>query len=252
MSRKNQKIVVRNLRGFGYLALPSNTSAVGAAVIDRYEIDTTLNGVWTQLGSLFQQWRIKNLEFRFVRIQGSSTVGAMAMAILEDPDSSSPTSIVDVVNCRVAKMWTYSNAEEYTSLRYVPQGRGASWLYTKDNVTNDDRLEMPGDLILMSSNFTSSVSPGLLYMHYEVEFMGLTNSVVALSSRINQPQKESQPDLKRQVLCVKRNNSTVLEEEDDQTIIDIDGESFTRLNSTGIGTRRPDLRGGAGLTTRRQ
>lgn len=184
---RNTSGIVKNIRGQALLGAPSLTSNVGSAVINRFEIDTSLTAIWTQLGQLFQQWRIKELDFHFVRTQPASNAGACGMAVMEDPDSTSPITTADVVNCRVSKLFTYGHTKEKVSLKYKPTGRGSKWLYTLDNITSDDRLEMPGDFIFLSVNFDQQISPGLLYVHYDIDFAGLVNSVVAMPAVIKTP-----------------------------------------------------------------
>ena len=198
-NNKNRGAFTKNIRGQAYIGVPSNTSAVGASVVTRYEIDTSLCAVWAQFGNLFQQWRIKDLQFHFSRIQGIDVPGSCVMAVIEDPDSSSPVTLSDALDQRVSKLFTYGNAKERVTLMYRPVGRSSKWLYTKDNVTNDDRLEMPCDFIFLSRDFTASVSPGLLSVTYEIEFTGLTNSVIASPSPTSIKENSSETEAKARI-----------------------------------------------------
>jgi len=156
----------QRIRGHSLMSVDmSTTSNIGATVFDRREIDTDLCEAFFDLARVFQRWRVRKLKFTFKPIYGSQTQGIVGMCILDDPDSATPTTYAELMNCRTA-----NSAQQYQgcSLTYKPKKE--SWLYTKDAGLSDDRFEMPGDLILVTFNWASSVFPGYINIVYDVEF----------------------------------------------------------------------------------
>jgi len=183
------------IKGCMYIGAPANTSNVGAFTGTRYEIDTSLSQIWSQFGALFQKWKIHNLQFEFVPIQGIAIVGTVMMALIEDPDSTTPTSIASCLNSRIAQMWRY-NLQQRMILNYTPPNKtilGNGWMYTQDNLTGEDRFEMPADFIVGTSDFVTDVSPGHLICHYDVSFAQVVNSSVSLSKSVTVKKEEEQP-----------------------------------------------------------
>jgi len=155
----------------------TNTSAGGAFVATRYEVDTTLCPSWDQAGKLFARWRIIKLKFEFRAIKGTTTNGNMGIVFLPDTNMTTPnTTSTALSNERSAFGHIYQNVQ----LVVTPKHEG--WLWTRDGVAStDDRLEMPGDVVFWSENTDSAFAPGIAMMHYTVQFDDVTNSTVAPS-----------------------------------------------------------------------
>lgn len=152
----------------------TNTSAGGAFVITRYEIDTTLCLSWQQAGQLFARWRIKRLTFGFRAIKGTTTDGNVGIVFLPDTNMATPTTTANALsNERAAFGHIYQN------IKLVVKPKHESWLFTRDAVAStDDRLEMPGDVCIFTENCSAAFAPGIFYMQYEVEFDDIANSTV--------------------------------------------------------------------------
>jgi len=153
----------------------TNTSAAGAFVATRYEVDTTLCQSWQQAGQLFVKWRIIKLKFEFRPIKGTTTNGNMGIVFLPDPNMTTPgTTSAANNNEKVSFGHIYQNVQ----LVVTPKHSG--WLFTRDGVaTTDDRLEMPGDVVFWSDNTDAAFAPGIAMMHYTVQFDEVANSTVA-------------------------------------------------------------------------
>lgn len=149
----------------------SSTSAVGAFVSTRYEIDTTLVQSWGQAGQLFARWRIVSLIFHFKSLKGTTTDGNMGICFLPDPQETTPTSTASAYAMESA---TFGHIYQNLSLRC--KVKHSKWLYTRDALALDDRLEMPGDIVYWSENCAASFTPGIASVSYVVEFDQIGNS----------------------------------------------------------------------------
>lgn len=151
------------------------TSAGGSFVSTRYEIDTPLCLSWQQAGQLFARWRVKRVTFGFRAIKGTTTDGNVGIVFLPDTNMTTPTTTANALsNERAAFGHIYQN------LRLVVKPKHEGWLFTRDAVgATDDRLEMPGDIVIWTENCSSSFTPGIFMMQYEVEFDQISNSTVA-------------------------------------------------------------------------
>lgn len=184
-SGNSGKITV--IRGKGPLnAALSSTSAVGAFVATRYEIDTTLCPSWGQLGQVFAKWRIRSLVFHFAALKSTSTEGNVGICVLPDPQETTPISSSTGLSMQFAAFGPIRNN---LTLRYRPPK--ATWLFTRDATLLDDRLEMPGDVVYWTENTTASFAPGVPWVSYVVEFTSVTNSTVA--PLLKQPSVKPQP-----------------------------------------------------------
>ncbi len=163
------------LRGTGQLsAALTTTSGVGAYVSNRYEVDTTLVNSWAQAGQLFARWRVKSLKFHFKALRGTATEGVMGICFLRDPNATTPASTAQALSMEEAVL-----GHAYQNLTLTVKPKHESWLFTRDSVaTTDDRLEMPGDVVYWSENWTTASIPGIATVDYVVEFDGVGNSAV--------------------------------------------------------------------------
>jgi len=153
----------------------TNTSAGGAFVLTRFEIDTNLSTSWIQLGQTFTRWRIKSLTFHFATLKGSTTEGTVGICVLTDPLETSPGTTSTALGMQYSKI---GNIHQNLSLRFKPLNKG--WMFTRDVVgTTDDRLEMPGDVVYFTENTTAAYIPGVPWVTYCVEFCSVANSTVA-------------------------------------------------------------------------
>lgn len=164
------------LRGNAQLSgAVTNTSAAGAFVITRYEVDTLLCLSWQQAGQLFARWRVKRLKFEFRAIKGMTTDGNVGIVFLPDTNMTTPTTTANALSNEKS---AFGHIFQNVQLTVRPKHEG--WLFTRDAVAStDDRLEMPGDVCIFTENCSSAFAPGIFMMHYEVEFDQVSNSVVA-------------------------------------------------------------------------
>jgi len=152
----------------------SNTSAAGAFVLTRYEIDTTLVQSWVQAGQLFVRWRILSLSFHFKAIKGTTTEGNAGICFLPDPNETSPGNTSQAYTMESS---VYGHIYSDKTLKIKPKHN--KWLYTRDAVAStDDRLEMPGDVVYWTDNTTSAFPPGIASVSYVVEFDQVANNTV--------------------------------------------------------------------------
>jgi len=191
-----------------HIGASSATSASGLLVVNRYEIDTSMSSVWQQFGSLFQKWKIHSLLFELIPIQGVTIQGVGYLAVLEDPDSVTPATVPEFLDCRLARAYRYAFQDRQILLYKPPTNTmlGNGWLYTQDGGISDDRFEMPGDLIVGTSDFAASVSPFRVVCHYDVSFALVVNSTVSMpfgnkaSKSVVSKKEDSQEDMPAQVV----------------------------------------------------
>jgi len=122
------------------------------------------------------------------------------MSVLEDTDATTPANIFEALNCRVAAL---GNAWQEYSLPYTPRNTG--WLFTRDGGLSDDRFEMPGDFVFSTQGYTTAITPGLLYVDYDLEFNGIvtTNVSLALPSLTREQKRQYQMKQIQQVLSLE-------------------------------------------------
>ena len=114
------------------------------------------------------------MTFTYIPNVPTTTQGTVYMAVTDDPDESSPISGATIVNMRTA---IATSAYAKATLSYRPSN--SNWLFTRDQVTSDDRLEMPGVFLLGTESFGStSVSPGRVLVDYDIEMKDISNSTV--------------------------------------------------------------------------
>lgn len=171
------------IKGRGQLSSAlTTTSAVGAYVSTRFEIDTTLCTAWTNPGTSFARWRIKEINFHFCAYKPTTTEGLIGIMILDDPQQTTPSNTANALSVRQSKV---GKIYDSLTLRYTP--RHQNWLFTRDALTLDDRLEMPGDVVYFSDLTTASYIPGIAWMDYVVEFDEIINVNVASGSTPREP-----------------------------------------------------------------
>lgn len=178
--KKNKGSTVNRVKGQIMLSSPTNMSAGGLWVSDRYEIDTSLASTWATLALVYQRWKIHSLTFKFVPLLSTSSNGLCFMAVLEDPESTTPSSEQELMNQRVTKA---GGIRFPLTLRWRP--RHELWWFTQDNLAQDDRLEMPGDFVFATSAGTASANPGRIFVHYDVSFDLVTNSNVSITKHVD-------------------------------------------------------------------
>lgn len=188
----------------------SLTSSSGLFVINSYDIDTSLCTLWTELASVFQRWKLHWMRIKITPIRGSSTVGTLTMCIQEDDPSVAPSSPQEMLSQRLGAV---TNNTEPVHLLYRPKHN--MWFYTGDNLTSDDRWEMPGRLHIGSSDFTSAVIPALVSITFSVSFDVVTVPTTAnflsktLVPMVKKEAKES-PNLEELKLQLARLESMLL------------------------------------------
>lgn len=178
-SHKNRKGNAERIKG-NFLLEVSAVNSGGLFVLNRFEIDTTLCSTWTSLGQIFQRWKIHSLTIRYVPAAAFTFTGLGYLAIAEDPEADTPVSAIDMMGQRCSAA---GGLREPFRLHWRP--RREFWLFTRDLLAQDDRLEMPGDLLFASDSSTNNLPPGKLVVHYDVSFDLITNSAVSLSKHVS-------------------------------------------------------------------
>lgn len=173
--KKENKSDIANLKG-KYVLPVGAPSAIGAIMVTRFELDTNQVPNWTLMANMFQFWKVKHIQFHYVPTIGTQNIGNIYMCILEDPDSTLPGSVDQMVVNRVS---VSGSGREHVKMSYRPKGPAAKWLYTNDQVTGADRLEFPGEFILATANFTASTVPGLVIVNFWCQFRSSTNVTVS-------------------------------------------------------------------------
>jgi hypothetical protein len=184
----------KNVHGNGLINITTSTNAGGLYVVDSYDIDTSLVAQWSTISAGFEQWRIKTVKFEYVPNTGTNTLGTVVLSTTDDPDESSPGTLSDQMalrNVKIGAGWMRF------SLTYHPLMKG--WRYCRDQVTSDDRWEMPGVFQIGTTGFTTAGQPGRVQLHYVVEFRGTTNTTVGM--------KDYQPLTREQKLALKQQES---------------------------------------------
>jgi len=189
---------VNRVTGNSVVPFTTSTSNVGAFVLDTYDIDSTLLSSVNSLASVYEKWRVISLRFTYCPNISSTSTGTVYMACTDDPDESSPTTDATIMNLRVAGAGVIWKG---FSIYYKPI-RSLPWLYTKDQVTSDDRLEMPGVFLLATSSASATISPGRVIVKYTVEFTGIANTTVSASMPIPREIKNKEASNHPQSLVV--------------------------------------------------
>lgn len=208
------------IRGKAQLAgTLTNTSAGGAFVLTRFEVDTTLCTSWLQLGQSFAKWKLKSLTFHFTTLKATTVEGTAGICFLTDPLETSPTSASSAMNMQYSRM---GNIHQNISLRVKPVNK---WFFTRDiAATTDDRLEMPGDVVYFTENTTAAYTPGLPWVSYVVEFSSVTNAVVTplfktLEEKRNSMKMETKLLTTGDNVNTSQNSSGIEEKQQEQAIL---------------------------------
>lgn len=175
--RSTKRLATTNIidHGRAELGTLSSTSSSGITVVNSYPISTSLNVRWTALANLYQRWRIKSISFLYTSQIATTNNGRIAMSVNEDADGTAPTSFAIAMEQRCAAEGAGRNNIRMT---YRPKHEG--WLWTGDLSLNEDRLEYPGVLHVLSGSFTSAGVPGYITYVYTVEFsLPCTSSTAA-------------------------------------------------------------------------
>lgn len=180
--RNNNPMVPRPLRaprtataifpGKGLIEFVTATSAAGTFTIDSFDIDTGLLLTWSVMQNAFEQWRVRKMIFHYIPNCITSQIGTVYMAVSDDPNESSPISGDTMLSCRVS---TATQSYSKSTMVFVPLNK-QKWLYTRDQVTSDDRWEMPGVFQLATESFSTAQKPGRILVEYLVEFRGASNT----------------------------------------------------------------------------
>lgn len=177
-SRGEPKGDMINLKGKNVLPFIA-PSASGAWVGTRIEIDTDLLSKWQTMGGLYQYWRIRSLAFKYIPTVGTQNIGTLTACMIEDPYTGTipvdPANESEVITQRVSKIGTI---RDHMTLHWKPEGPANKWLFTRDLINSDDRLEMPGDFFYATSNCTLGLIPGRWILNYWLQFKGQTNAII--------------------------------------------------------------------------
>jgi len=165
---------ISRVRGVSVIPFTTSTSAAGLFVLDTYDLDSTLLNSWGTISSAFEKWRIVEMQFQYVPNTSTQTVGTVYMACTDDPNETSPVSNVGLMNVRTSNAGV--NHQKFL-LNYKPS-ISSRWLFTRDQLTSDDRLEMPGVFFLATEGFAASVSPGRVIVRYVVDFKSVSNTAI--------------------------------------------------------------------------
>jgi len=178
--KKNVGVDAKHVHGKLITSLLSATSGVGAVTVDKFEIDTDLCTTWQNLAKVFNKWRIKKLVFEVTSNLGPTSQVGMVMCMIEDGNSTAPGVLGDFLQNRFSSFKSFGTSK-MKPLVYVPDRTiNDGWMFTNDQVTSDDRFEMPGDFYIGTWGCNTSLSNCFyVVITYDVEFCELTNSIVS-------------------------------------------------------------------------
>jgi len=173
-------------------------SAGGAFVVTRVEVDTLLCDSLTKLGQVFSQWKVNKLDVHYVPIVGTTTKGLCGIGFLRDPQASSPSSTstaIQLLDSHMDSIWKRGN------LNIKCPGK---WYFTRDvSASTEDRLEMPGDIIIWTDNTDTAQITGVVYIDFAFEFKGFGNATVYPSPLLKQPEAKSPKETNNNNVPVK-------------------------------------------------
>lgn len=176
---RGQSSGTKRIKGYCLPVTLSLTNSSGLPVITSLDIDTNFCTVWSTLATVFQRWKLHSLVITITPINGSTTRGTLSSCVQEDDPSVAPASTAEVMSQRRAVIGSNVNAVTYS---YVPVHN--IWFYCGDNITSDDRWEMPGRLHVLSSDYTSAIIPAVVTCHYDVSFDTVTTPNTASIERL--------------------------------------------------------------------
>lgn len=183
------------------LSAMSNTSAVGAFVINTYLLSTSLCSRWSTLANLYNRWRIRKLKLTYVSQLSTTINGRVGLAIATDADSGTPTSFSNLIECEQSL-----EATGYATRTFFYTPRHEDWLWTGDLALNEDRLEYPGLIYIASGSFTTAGVPGYVVVESIAEFDSPCNSVASLSRTIKQATSKITPQMRADMKEAKERN----------------------------------------------
>lgn len=189
MPRAKKKSSSISVRGSAYIGTVSCVN--GAWSAGRWQIDTDLCTQWQEYAKLYERWRIREILITVtpttsdeVRSLNGFVGGNFFMTILEDPEDAIPTTLAQVVSQRIHKTWHLGFGENH-SMFYKP--RRESWLFTQDNAVNNNRQEMPGDIVIgVTATWDNATTVADFYMKYIVDFDCVKSSTItsAVNSKV--------------------------------------------------------------------
>lgn len=175
-------VAAKRIKGYGDTGYLTATSAVGTLVVNTFELDTTMFPIWDYLAKVFQKWRIRKLGFQVFSNVPVDVQGAIGFGVCDDPDAGVPTTIDEIVSNRVSYA---AHCGGHHPMIYWSPIKSTQWLFTNDQLTSDDRFEMPGNLYVGTWGFNaSSGSSFRIRVYYDVEFDGLTNPTLAAAKQL--------------------------------------------------------------------
>lgn len=137
------------------------------------DINPTLFGLSSRLAQmaiLFEKWRINKLKFMYQPAVGSTTVGQLIHYIEYDAANSIPSTGVTNVQIGAAhRTFQPFSVWQPSDVSYDRKANDVE-LYTSPQ-SADDRMSQAGQyVVICSTNFTGTLSPGVVYVEYDIEF----------------------------------------------------------------------------------
>jgi hypothetical protein len=148
------------------LADPSPASNLGAMVLSRYEIDTTLGTLLQEITDRFDYWKLNSIALRVVPFRGSTQVGFHGVGILSDPQDTSPVNFTEFINLKQVKVSPIFDMNPIV-LKIQPKGP-LRWRYTKDQALESDRWEAFGDLLYATASTTEAEVKSIIYAKVDI------------------------------------------------------------------------------------
>jgi len=189
MPRAKKKSSSISVRGSAYIGTVSSVN--GAWSGGRWQIDTDLCTQWQEYAKLYERWRIREILITVTpncsddsKSAFGNVPGNFFMCILEDPEDAVPTTLAQVVSQRIYKTWHLGYGENH-SMFYKP--RREAWLFTQDNAVNNNRQEMPGDIVIgVTATWDLATVVADFYMKYIVDFDCVKSSTItsAVNSKV--------------------------------------------------------------------
>jgi len=171
------------------LAAMSNTSAVGAFVVNTYLLSTALCSRWNAMANLYNRWRIRRLVIHYVSQLSTTVNGRVGIAFLADADAGTATAFSNLMENRVSAEFT-----SFARGKLTVRAERESWLWTADLALNEDRLEYMGVLQIASGSFTTAGVPGYWVVEGWTEWCEPTNSVVAIERALSKSRPAKKTD----------------------------------------------------------
>lgn len=143
-----------------------------------FKCDSTLINATTfpwlnKVASMYDKYRFLVLKFRYVNFCNTQTSGEVNLSFDFDPKDANPSSMNQASNnAKSVSTSAYKNA----TLSVPVNTKGNNDFRFTSDTSNDGTLRIidTGKLCVSTDKFSSTISPGAIYVDYEVEFTDKT------------------------------------------------------------------------------